>query len=123
MGAAQQVIDPVDPINYGFASLTNSILLHEVIGDTVVPNSVPGAPLSGTEPLIRVLGLETIVATTTDPDGIRGAVRFIEGNHGSLLDPSASRDATVEMQGQMASMLVSGGTTVVVSDTSVIRTQ
>lgn len=123
MGAAQQVIDPADPINYGFASLTNAILLHEVIGDTVVPNSVPGAPLSGTEPLIRVLGLETIVATTTDPDGIRGAVRFIEGNHGSLLDPSASRDATVEMQGQMASMLVSGGTTVVVSDTSVIRTQ
>ena len=123
MGAAQQILDSVDPINYGFASLTNSILLHEVIGDTVVPNSVPGAPLSGTEPLIRILDLETITETTVDPNGIRGAVRFIAGNHGSLLDPSASLAATLEMQRQMASMLVSDGTTVIVTDTSVIRTQ
>ena len=123
MGAAQQVIDSVDPINYGFASLTDAMLLHEVIGDTVIPNAVAGAPLSGTEPLIRVLGLETIVETTVDPSGIRGAVRFIEGTHGSLLDPGPSPAATAEMHRQMASMLVSGGTTVVVTDTSVIRTQ
>ena len=123
LGAAQQVIDSVDPINYGFASLTDAMLLHEVIGDTVIPNAVAGAPLSGTEPLIRVLGLETIVETTVDPDGIRGAVRFIAGSHGSLLDPSASQAVTAEMHRQMASLLVSGGTTVVVTDTSVIRTQ
>ena len=129
MGAAQQVIDSVDPINYGFASLTNAILLHEVIGDLVVPNAVAGAPLSGTEPLIRVLGLETIVETTTDPEGIRGAVRFTEGSHSSLLvadthiDPNASRAVTEEMHRQMASFMASDGTTVIVTDTSVIRTQ
>src|SRR5690606_35184364 len=53
LGAAQQAIDSVDPINYGMASINNAILLHEVIGsddslpDQVIPNSVPGAPLSG----------------------------------------------------------------------------
>lgn len=130
MVATQQVIDSVDPINYGFASAQNAILLHEVVGDgntwtadQVIPNTVPGAPLSGTEPLIRVLGLTPIVATVENPDGIRGVTRFIEGDHGSLLSTQSSRDATVEMQGEMISFLASGGAAVVVTDPSVIRTQ
>lgn len=130
MVATQQVIDSADPINYGFASAQNSILLHEVVGngaevppDQVIPNTVPGAPLSGTEPLIRALGLTPITATVQNADGIRGVTRFIAGDHGSLLSTQASRDATLEMQGQMASFLQSGGTTVVVTDPSVIRTQ
>src|SRR5690606_13625269 len=82
MGATQQVIDSADPINYGFASAQNSILLHEVVGDggsvlpdQVIPNSVAGAPLSGTEPLIRALGLTTITATVQNANGIRGVTR------------------------------------------------
>jgi hypothetical protein len=39
------------------------------------------------------------------------------------LSPTASAAATTEMQGQMASMIVSGGTAVQVQNTSVIRTQ
>ncbi|GIX35919.1 MAG: lipase [Lysobacteraceae bacterium] len=129
MGAAQQAVDSGDPINYGFASAQNAILLHEVIGgdgvpsDQVIPNSVPGAPLSGTEALIRVMGLPSIAATTQSANGVRGAVRFIKGDHGSLLSPATSPAATVEMQSQMASMVISAGTAVVVTDTSVIRTQ
>ena len=133
MVATQQVIDSADPINYGFASAQNAILLHEVVGnasaeppvpsDQVVPNAVAGAPLSGTEALIRALGLSTLATTTEDADGIRGVVRFIAGDHGSLLSPEASRPATLEMQGQMASFLVSGGGAVVVQDASVIRAQ
>jgi hypothetical protein len=129
MGAAQQAIDSADPVNYGFASATNAILLHEVVGggtvlpDQVIPNSVAGAPLSGTEPLIRALSLPTITASTTAASGVRGAVRFIVGDHGSLLNPAASAAATVEMQGQMASLIASGGQQVQVSNTSVIRTQ
>ncbi len=129
LGAAQQVIDSADPINYGFASLTNAIVLHEVVGggtvlpDQVVPNSVAGAPLSGTEPLIRALGLPSIFATTQAANGVRGAVRFTRGDHGSLLSPAASLPATLEMQGQMASFLASGGAAVLIQDTSVIRTQ
>ncbi|MEZ5545923.1 MAG: hypothetical protein R3F10_12175 [Lysobacteraceae bacterium] len=132
MFATQQVIDSIDPINYGFASAQNAILLHEVVGngiggeslpDQVVPNSVPGAPLSGTEPLIRALGLATITQTTQAANGVRGVVRFTAGEHGSILRPDVSAAVTTEMQRQMASLLATSGTTVVVSDSSVIRAQ
>ena len=129
MGAAQQVIDSIDPVNYGFASAQNAILLHEVVGDgaankpdQVVPNNVPGAPLSGTDPLIRVLGLSPITQTTQAANGIRGVTRFTAGEHASLISPTAPA-VTAEMQGQMASLLMSSGTTVVVQDPSVIRAQ
>ncbi|HQV73313.1 MAG TPA: hypothetical protein PLY64_10110, partial [Dokdonella sp.] len=103
--------------------------LQEVVGsegsppDQVIPNSVAGAPLSGTEPLIRVLGLSTITQTTQSATGIRGVVRFTAGDHGSLLSPAASPAATAEMQGEMASLLVSQGAAVQVTNPSVIRTQ
>ncbi len=120
---AQTVIDSADPINWGArATATNSILLQQVAGDAVVPNAVAGAPLSGTEPLIRIMGLDAITETTTDPMGIRGAVRMIVGDHGSLLSPAASPAATAEMQGQAASMVSTGGATVVIGDTSLIQT-
>lgn len=130
MGAAQQALDSADPINFAAFSAPSGdkILLHEVVGgganlpDQVVPNSVAGAPLSGTEPLIRALGLTTITATT-QAAAIRGAVRFIAGDHVSLLSPASSLATTVEMQGQMASMIVSNGQAVVVTNTAVIRTQ
>lgn len=126
---AQTVLDSADPINYGIPSLSKRILLHEVVGggnilaDQVVPNSVAGAPLAGTEPLIRVLGLTPLSATSQNAAGIRGTVRFTQGDHGSLLNPAASAAATVEMQGQMASMLVSDGQAVQITNTSIIRTQ
>lgn len=119
---AQTVIDAADPINWGGASLTNSILLQQVADDAVVPNSVAGAPLSGTEPLIGVLGLESITGTTQDPAGIRGAVRMLQGSHGSLLDPTAGPAVTAEMQGQAASMVNSGGALVIINDPSLIQT-
>ncbi len=128
MGAAQQVIDSIDPINYGYASAQNAILLHEVVGggdnlpDQVVPNSVAGAPLSGTEPLIRALGLPTLTETTQAANGIRGVVRFTAGEHASIISPTAPA-VTAEMQGQMASLLASGGAAVLIQDTSVIRAQ
>ncbi len=120
---AQTVTDAADPINWGATTvLTNSVLLQQVAGDTVIPNAVPGAPLSGTEPLISVMGLDAITGTTQDPMGIRGAVRMIQGGHGSLLDPSAAPAVTAEMQGQAASMVASGGTTVVIGNPSLIQT-
>ena len=130
MGAAQQSVDSGDPINFAAASVASGdrILLHEVVGggsvlpDQVIPNSVPGAPLSGTEPLIRALGLNTLTASS-QAAAIRGAVRFTAGDHGSLLSPATSAAATVEMQTQMASMIVSNGQAVHIANTSVIRTQ
>jgi hypothetical protein len=117
----QTVIDSGDPINYGSVTANNAILLHQVAGDTVVPNAVPGAPLSGTEPMIRVYGLPGISASAQNPAGVRAAVRFNSGGHGSLLDPGPSAAVTVEMQTQAASFLASNGTAVVVTNTSVIQ--
>ncbi len=119
---AQTVLDSADPINWGAASLTNSMLLQQIAGDTVVPNAVEGAPLAGTEPLIRALDLDAITETTEDPAGIRGAVRLLQGGHGSLLDPSAGPAVTAEMQGQAASMVASGGAAVIINDPSLIQT-
>jgi len=119
---AQTVLDSADPINWSVASATNSMLLQQVAGDAVVPNAVPGAPLSGTEPLIRVLGLDAITETTEDPMGIRGAVRMLQGGHGSLLDPSAGPAVTAEMQGQAATMVRSGGARVEINNPSLIQT-
>lgn len=141
MGAAQQAIDSGDPINYGFVSAQNRVLVHEVVGtagtfvpDQVIPNSVAGAPLAGTEPLIRAMGLTSVTGTAQAANGIRGAVRFIAGEHGSLLSPARSAvnppanptgfiQVTTEMQFQMASLIVSNGQQVVVQNPTVIRTQ
>ncbi|MBS3747617.1 MAG: hypothetical protein KGY49_11295, partial [Wenzhouxiangellaceae bacterium] len=76
---------------------------------------------AGTEPMIRIMGLDPITETSQSAAGIRGATRFNQGSHGSLLDPSASPAVTAEMQGQAASLISSGGTTVVVNDPSVIQ--
>ncbi|SFN55256.1 Ig-like domain-containing protein [Dokdonella immobilis] len=133
-GAAQTVTDSADPINWALPAnnsllASKRLLLQEVVGggdvlpDQVIPNAVAGAPLSGTEPLIRTLGLSAITQSTQSAAGIRGVVRFTQGNHGSLLDPTQYPAATAEMQGEMASLLVSQGTAVQVSNPSVIRTQ
>jgi hypothetical protein len=119
---AQTVIDSADPINWAeTTALGNSVLVQQVNGDAVVPNAVQGAPLSGTEPLIRVMGLQSISQTTQDPMGIRGAVRMLEGDHGSLLSPAASPAATAEMQGQAASLVASGGAAVVINNSAIVQ--
>jgi len=112
----QTVIDSADPINWGAeAALNHPILFHEVIGDTVVPNAVPTAPLSGTEPLMRVMGLTSYSTTQSDPAGLRLAGRFVPpASHGSLLSPASSPAATVEMQGQAGSFFATRGAIVVV---------
>ena len=127
--ATQTVIESGDPINFAAGTAGKRILVHEVIGggdvlpDQVIPNTVAGAPLSGTEPLIAALGLSPIFESTfanNDPAGLRGATRFLQGEHGSLLDPTDFPAATVEMQSEMASFLVTGGAGVQVSNPSVV---
>lgn len=116
----QTVSDSADPINWiRIAADSKSVLLHEVIGDTVLPNFVPGAPLSGTEPMILTTPLQAFSTTQVNPDGLRVAARFVPpASHGSLFSPASSPAATVEMQGQMASFLASEGQLVQVGDES-----
>ena len=117
--AAQTVIDSGDPINHApflAADETTAVHLVEVIDDAVIPNFVPTAPLSGTRPLARVLGLER-VATDSSGDAW---VRLSEGDHASVLSPEASAAATAEIQRQVAAYAASAGTQLPITDASVI---
>lgn len=116
--ALQTVIDSGDPINWSMeASRYNNVVLHEVIGDTVVPNYVLTAPLSGTEPMIRAMGLTDYSSTQFNAAGLDVAGRFVPpASHGSLLSPATSMAATEEMQKQMASFIFSKGTSVAVEN-------
>jgi hypothetical protein len=121
--AFQTVIDSMDPINWAAeAARLKNIVVHEVIGDTVFPNRVLPAPLSGTEPLMATMGLTSYSATLANPAGVDGAGRFVPpASHGSLLSPATSVAATVEMHKQMASFIASMGTAVVVNDASTME--
>jgi hypothetical protein len=118
--AAQTVADSSDMVNWiGEGVRLKNVLLHEVIGDTVVPNFVETAPLSGTEPLIRAGGLPGYSSTVTNPAGVDAAGRFLPpAGHSSLLNPAPSPAATAEMQKQMVTFIASGGTVVPVEDAS-----
>jgi hypothetical protein len=116
--AAQTVADSSDPINWiGEGVRLRNVLLHEVIGDTVNPNFVLTAPLSGTEPMISAGGLPAYSSALSNPAGVDGAGRFLPpAQHSSLLDPAPSPATTAEMQKQMVTFIASGGTLIPVED-------
>ncbi len=123
LGAAQTAIDSADPINWAaITGATNSIVVQTVINDQVIPNTVAGAPLSGGFPLLPQLGVQNISSSLTDPMGVRANVTFLPpAGHGSLLSPADSPAATAEMQGEMASLLASGGISVMIANPNVIQ--
>jgi hypothetical protein len=117
---AQTVFDSADPVNWGAETARhNSVVVHEVMGDLVFPNGLQTAPLSGTEPLIKVMDLTTYSSTQQAAGGVKLAGKFVPpADHGSFLNPAASPAATVEMQKQFASFIATKGAAVVVNDTS-----
>ncbi|MCX7130243.1 VolA/Pla-1 family phospholipase [Aeromonas sp.] len=130
--AAQSVLDSADPINLG-SGVAKSFPLFatEIVGDgalslpdQVIPNSIASAPLGGTEPLFRVLGLQELKGSGVIPAG-HHAARFLKGGHSSLLAPDENFDqagaVTTEIQTQFASFFMSGGTVVKVSDDTLIK--
>ncbi|HKK54889.1 hypothetical protein [Marinobacter sp.] len=125
----QAALDTVDPINFSDNHLNGGapagILLSEVIGDTVIPNSAEAgntlgnafaAPLAGTEPVAATLG-----ASKTGEDGTLPAItRYIEGTHGTPV--SADNSAVfAEMVTQAALMIGNSGTATTVVDASVVE--
>ena len=108
---AQTVVDSGDAINWAVeAAMKMPIIHNQVQEDETVPNVVPGAPLSGSEGLNRVMGLTSYSTTQADPEGLSGVARFLQpADHESLFVPLFP-EVTAEMQGQMASFIVSGGT-------------
>jgi hypothetical protein len=123
MITAQTIFDSADPINWGAeAANFNSVLLHQVNGDTVLPNEVENAPLSGTEPLIAAMALTAFNTSQMNPAGLTLAGRFEPpASHGSLLSPASSPAATAEMQKQMATFIATFGTSVIVTDSSTME--
>ena len=128
--AAQTVTDSGDPVNYAgtLAATMTPTHLIEVVGngadnlsDQVIPNVVSSTPLSGTEAAIALLGLPGVSDTTEGS----GAVRFLYGHHGSVIDPTVrdsspdpvlSAASTVEMQTQIATFFATGTIPVVNAD-------
>jgi hypothetical protein len=84
--------------------------------DQVVPVTT-SLPLAGGQPLADIMGLPKVSSTSQGS----GVVRFIAGDHSSLLNPSASAATTLEMQSQAVAFIVTGGASIVVSDTSVVE--
>ncbi|OLF56919.1 lipase [Aeromonas veronii] len=130
--AAQSVLDSADPINLG-SGIAKSFPLFatEIVGDgalnlpdQVIPNSIASAPLGGTEPLFRVLGLQELKGSGVLPAG-HHAARFLKGGHSSLLAPDENFDqagaVTTEIQTQFASFFMSGGAAVKVTDPNLIK--
>lgn len=128
--AAQSVLDSADPINLG-AGVKSDLKLFatEIVGDgalklpdQVIPNSIASAPLGGTEPLLKVLGLQPLTGTQAGP--IRHVARFVDGGHSSLLAPDGGDDAgavTAEIQKEFASFFVTAGGAVQVSDPNLLK--
>lgn len=130
--AAQSVLDSADPINLG-SGVAKSFPLFatEIVGDgalslpdQVIPNSIASAPLGGSEPLFRVLGLQELKGSGVLPAG-HHAARFLKGGHSSLLAPDENFDqagaVTTEIQTQFASFFMSGGVAVKVTDDTLIK--
>ena len=143
--AAQTAIDSVDPVSHavGLGASPRPVLLQAVVGDgtdddlfglpdQVVPNDVPGHPLSGTDPLVALLGLQQVSAGTVTAD--KAFVHFTQGAHSSLLLPFADVDSdgtfeydpsltavNEEMLAQITGWLLSGATEVTITDPSVVE--
>ncbi|MGB5276722.1 MAG: hypothetical protein WBP02_06075 [Gammaproteobacteria bacterium] len=138
IGAAQTVVDSGDPVNHAFdAANGRGILFFEIVGDgtadnpsdLVVPNTVPdsndtsgtvAAPLAGTEPQLKLMGL-TQQNSSTSGTNLRVVTKYIAGAHASLLDPGPNAAVTTEIQTQAANFLASDGDNLVVTDPSVLQ--
>ncbi len=110
---AQAAADAGDPINhFQFTTASKPVLLHKVVGDTVVPNSA-------TDRLIAVGGLTKATSPGVVPAG--SYVTFTTGTHGSLLDPSASAQVTVEMQSEFVYFAATGGAYTLILDPTFVQ--
>jgi len=120
--------DGIDP------ATADTVVLNNIVNVPLPGDQANGAtmtaPLAGTEALASVMGLcpgivapglscmTTVTANTSGP----GLVKFTAGDHGSLLSPAASLDATVEMQSQLATFAATNGTLISISNPAVIKT-
>ena len=138
---AQTAVDSGDPINFIAAAATNHPLhvIQVVGGGAVPPDQV--VPNSATQRLIVAAGLTRLAAPTSgtppfpqiavggSPPGHRAYVNFLVGDHGSIIDPTASAAATTEMQTEAISFALGlppptpapPGTVILIANPTVIQ--
>ena len=101
----QTVVDSGDPVNYiAAAASQHPIHLLQIVGSALSPPDQV-VPNSATQRLIDAATLSRIKAPSmpgpvTRPGGFRSYVNFIVGDHGSIIDPTASLAVTTEMQAE-----------------------
>ncbi len=127
--AAQTVVDSGDPLNVMDILLAKQtpVFMIQVNNDTVVPNAVAGAPLSGTVPYARLLGLTPVTPTQAGPfAGTHLWSVFKSGLHSTVLTPNDAEgnptflDVYTEMQTEIAGWVGSLGQSVTVGDPSLL---
>lgn len=128
-GGVQFVVDSTDPINFARAAAANHpIHMIEIVGsDTNVPDQV--VPNSTTEILASLIGANSVSETVTNiAPSSAGIVRFTVGDHSSPLDPSRGApdggsffNVFSEIHAQLRAFQVSQGTTIVITDDSIIK--
>jgi hypothetical protein len=114
---AQTAVDAGDPLNFiAGAVAARPVLLTQVIGDTVVPNSATQR-LVNAAPFVKTAaaGPNAVAA------GTGTWVHFTSGSHGSLLSPAAGLDVTTEMQTHAASLAASGGAAFVITNPAILE--
>ena len=87
----------------------------EVLGDTAVPN----AP---NDYIAQLWGLPSVSTTSSvaPPATVSGIVRFSAGAHSSLFNPAPNAAVTEEMQRQTVTYAATAGSTILITDTSVV---
>jgi len=127
---AQWVLDSSDPVNFAMdAAATHPIYMTEVIGDGATHSVDTTVPNSSTEILAALLQAQP--AATASNSVVIGApriIRFTQGDHSSILDPTDDVPAGVasyinvfeEMHSELSSFMTSSGTKVDISDFGII---
>jgi pimeloyl-ACP methyl ester carboxylesterase len=102
---AQTVLDAGDPVNYiATAATQHPIHLLQIAGSTASPPDQV-VPNSATQRLIETAALARMPAPSapgpiTNASGFRSYENYVVGDHGSIIDPTASLAVTTEMQAE-----------------------
>ncbi|MCK5813349.1 MAG: hypothetical protein KAH03_03785, partial [Cocleimonas sp.] len=126
----QWVMDSADPINFAKdAAMLHPIQMTEIVGDGgAVHLSDQTVPNSSTEILAAVFGATAASAPLNEVSiGNPKIVRFIQGNHNSILDPTRGApeggsylNVFTEMHSQIVQFHATEGATVVITDAEII---
>ncbi len=125
---AQFVLDSADPFNYAIdAGATHPIHMIEIVGDGTSEN-IPDQVVSNrtTEMLAALIGATSAsnAGANAVSAGHARIVRFTQGNHSSVLDPTRGGNylnVFTEIHRQLASFQATSGSQFVITDDSIIK--